>query len=106
MTFAIQGRLVLTFGMVGAALWASSALAADGKAVYEKTCAACHATGVANAPKFGDKAAWGPRVATGKDALVASVTKGKGAMPPKGGAADLSDDDLKAAVEYLMAAVK
>jgi cytochrome c5 len=70
--------------------------------VYDKTCVACHATGVANAPKFGDKAAWAPRIATGKDALVASVVKGKGAMPPKAGAGDLKDDDIKAAVDYML----
>jgi len=85
---------------------APAAMAADGKAVYEQTCAMCHATGVANAPKFGDKAAWAPRVATGKSALVASVTNGKGAMPAKGGNAALTAGDLDAAVDYLMAAAK
>jgi cytochrome c5 len=85
---------------------AQGAMAADGKAVYEQTCAMCHASGVANAPKFGDKAAWAPRVATGKSALVASVTNGKGAMPPKGGNAALTQGDLDAAVDYLMAAAK
>ncbi len=89
-----------------AALAAAPAFAADGKAVYEKTCFACHATGVANAPKFGDKAAWAPRAATGKDALVKSVLGGKGAMPPKGGAGDLSEDDVKAAVDYLLGAAR
>lgn len=96
---------VLTFGIVAAAA-GSSAIAADGKAVYDKTCAMCHAAGVANAPKFGDKAAWAPRVATGRDALIASVLKGKGAMPPKGGAADLSEDDVKAGVDYMVGAAK
>ena len=91
---------VLSLGM------AASAMAADGKAVYEKTCVTCHGTGVANAPKLGDKAAWGPRVGTGKAALLASVKGGKGAMPPKGGNADLTDDDLSAAVDFLMSAAK
>ncbi len=95
--------VALAFGMASAGSWA---FAADGKAVYDKTCVACHATGVANAPKFGDKAAWAPRVATGKDALVKSVLGGKGAMPPKGGASDLAEDDVKAAVDYLLSAVK
>lgn len=85
---------------------ASGVVAADGKAVYEKTCVACHATGVANAPKFGDKANWGPRVATGKAMLVTSVKNGKGAMPPKAGNAALSDDDLAAAVDFMLSAVK
>ncbi len=85
---------------------ASTAMAADGKAVYEQTCAMCHAAGVANAPKFGDKAAWAPRVATGKAALVASVKTGKGAMPPKAGNAALGDADIAAAVDYILANVK
>jgi cytochrome c5 len=85
---------------------AATALAADGKGVYEATCALCHAAGVAGAPKFGDKAAWAPRIATGKAALVGSVTKGKNAMPPKGGNAALTDADIAAAVDYITAAAK
>ena len=85
---------------------ASTAMAADGKAVYEQTCAMCHAAGVANAPKLTDKAAWAPRVATGKAALVASVTQGKGAMPAKAGNAALADADIAAAVDYILANVK
>ena len=97
----------MTAGLLAlATLGFASAAMADGKAVYEQTCAMCHATGVANAPKFGDKAAWGPRIATGKAALVASVTNGKNAMPPKGGNAALTPADLSAAVDYLMAAAK
>lgn len=88
------------------ALPGSLALAADGKSVYDSTCVACHATGVANAPKFGDKAAWAPRVATGKDALVKSVLTGKGAMPPKAGNAGLAEADIKAAVDYMVGAAK
>lgn len=103
MHFSFARLAFLGFG-IAAAL--PSAFAADGKAVYDKTCVACHASGVANAPKFGDKAAWAPRAATGKDALLASVIKGKGAMPPKAGAADLKDDDIKAAIEFMLAAVK
>jgi len=103
MRFSNLRLALLAFGI---APLAAPVLAADGKAVYDKTCVACHATGVANAPKFGDKAAWAPRLATGKDALVASVIKGKGVMPPKAGAADLKDDDIQAAVEFMMAAAK
>jgi cytochrome c5 len=84
----------------------STAMAADGKAVYEATCAMCHAAGVANAPKLGDKAAWGPRLGAGKAALVASVTNGKGAMPAKGGNAALSADDIGAAVDFMTTAAK
>ena len=103
MTFATSGRSLLTFGII---VVAGPAFAADGKATYDKTCSVCHASGVANAPKFGDKAAWAPRIATGKDALLQSVLKGKGAMPPKAGAADLSDDDIKSAIEFMTAAAK
>jgi len=85
---------------------AGAAVAADGKALYTQTCAACHASGVAGAPKLGDKAAWVSRVAAGNQALLASVLKGKGAMPPKGGNASLSDEDAKAAVDYMVSAVK
>ena len=84
----------------------TTAMAADGKAVYDATCVACHAAGVANAPKLGDKAAWAPRVATGKDSLVKSVVAGKGAMPPKAGNANLPEADIKAAVDYMLASVK
>jgi len=84
----------------------SVAVAADGKAVYDSTCVACHASGVANAPKLGDKAAWGPRVATGKAALLASVKNGKGAMPPKAGNAKLTDEEITAAIDYMLASVK
>lgn len=80
--------------------------AAKGKSVYDAACMACHAAGVAGAPKAGDKAAWAPRLKTGKDALYASVLKGKGAMPPKGGNASLSDADVKAAVDYLTGLAK
>jgi cytochrome c5 len=87
----------------GLALSSGIATAADGKAVYSQTCAACHANGVANAPKLADKAAWEPRVKAGKDLLIVSVLKGKGAMPPKGGNASLSEEDVRAAVDYIVA---
>jgi cytochrome c5 len=77
--------------------------AADGKAVYDKSCGACHNN---MDPKLGDKAKWGPLIKQGTDALVASVVKGKGTMPPKGGAAAASNDDIKAAVEYIMSKAK
>lgn len=104
MTFATSGRAVLTFGIAFAALAATDAFA-DGKATYEKTCSVCHASGVANAPKYGDKTAWAPRIATGADALLASVVKGKGAMPPKAGTT-LSDAELKEAIGYMTTAAK
>ena len=76
--------------------------AADGKKTYDAACAMCHAAGVAGAPKTGDKAAWKPRIAQGKDVLYTSAIKGKNLMPPKGGAASLPDADIKAAVDYLV----
>jgi cytochrome c5 len=79
---------------------------AKGKAVYDQACFACHMTGAAGAPKFGDVAAWTPRVAQGMDALYQSSINGKGAMPPKGGRLDIADADIKAAVAYMVDAVK
>ncbi len=93
----------------GAALMVSAQAAmADGKATYDGACFACHATGAANAPKFGDKAAWGPRIAKGMDALYASALNGVPgtAMAAKGGRADLSDEAVKAGVDYMVNAAK
>ena len=103
MNFARTGLGFLAFGI---ATLAGTAMAADGKAVYDKVCVVCHAAGVANAPKFGDKAAWAPRIATGSAALLKSAAEGKNAMPARGGAADLSDAELKAAVDYLVGKAK
>jgi cytochrome c5 len=80
--------------------------AAAGKKLYDASCMACHAAGVAGAPKIGDKAAWAARAKAGIDALAASAIKGKGAMPPKGGAAAATDADIRAAVEYMLAQSK
>jgi cytochrome c5 len=79
---------------------------ATGQKIYKQSCQACHANGVANAPKPGDKAAWAPRIATGIDAMLAVAKKGKGAMPPKGTCMGCSDDDLKAAIEYMVSQSK
>jgi cytochrome c5 len=78
----------------------------DGKKIYDSTCTACHATGAAGAPKAGDKSAWAQRLKTGMNALYAGALKGKGAMPPKGGNAALTEADLKAAVDYLAGLAK
>ncbi len=85
---------------------APAAAGANGKKIYDASCVACHATGVAGAPKFGDKALWAPRLKAGMDAVYGVALKGKGAMPPKGGNTALSDADVKAAVDYMVAAVK
>jgi len=85
---------------------AAPAKAGDGKALYETACMACHAAGVANAPKLGDKAAWAPRMKSGMETLYTSVIKGKGAMPPKGTAMSASDAEIKASVDYMVSSVK
>jgi cytochrome c5 len=85
---------------------ATPVAAVNGEALYKQACTVCHAAGVAGAPKTGDKAAWAPRAALGVDALTASVIKGKGAMPPKGGAMSASDAEIKAAVQYLLDTAK
>ena len=77
-----------------------------GKKTFETVCTACHGTGVLGAPKFGDKAAWAPRIAQGKDKLYQSALHGKNAMPAKGGNSALPDADVKAAVDYMVSAAK
>ena len=72
-----------------------------GEEIVKGVCSACHATGVANAPKIGDKAAWGARLGAGLNGLLQSAIKGKGGMPPKGGTTDLSDYELARAIVYM-----
>jgi cytochrome c5 len=74
-----------------------------GEEIYKAQCAACHAAGVANSPKFGDAAAWSARIATGYDALLNSALKGKGAMAAQGGG-DFEDAEIGRAVVYMTAA--
>ena len=92
---------------------AAAPAAADadhGKSVYNKTCALCHGVGAAGAPKPGDQADWTPRIAQGMDVIymhsIEGYTGEKGVMPARGGAATLSDDDVKAAVDYMVAQSK
>lgn len=77
-----------------------------GKSIYNKTCAMCHAAGVAGAPKPGDKADWEPRIAQGMELLfkhaIEGFTGSRGLMPAKGGNAALTDDEVKAAVQYMV----
>jgi|GEM_PF-111592 len=77
-----------------------------GEKLYRAACFACHSSGVAGAPKFGDRAAWAPYVATGVDAMLRIVMQGKGAMPPKGGAPAASEEDIRAAVQYMIDAAQ
>jgi cytochrome c5 len=94
------GAAVVANGVIPAAQ------AADGKGIYDKACMACHAAGVAGAPKLGDKAAWKDRIVQGNDTLYTHALKGftgkKGMMPPKGGNMSLSDADVKASVDYMV----
>ncbi|TMH80477.1 MAG: cytochrome c5 family protein [Betaproteobacteria bacterium] len=73
-----------------------------GEEIYKSVCTACHATGIAKAPKFGDRRDWAPRIREGQKELVRVALKGEGAMPPKGGAADLSDIEVERAVVYMV----
>ena len=77
----------------------------DGATIYNSVCGACHNTGAAGAPKIDDKGAWAPRLGQGKDGLIKSLTTGKGAMPPKGGA-NLSDAEIKGVIDYVLGKVK
>ena len=83
-----------------------AALPVDGSAAYETACAACHGAGIAGAPKVGDKAAWAPRIAQGKDTLYKHAIVGfngkTGVMPAKGGRADWPDDLIKQAVDHIL----
>jgi cytochrome c5 len=88
----------------------AAAAAADGKAIYAQACTACHTMGIAGAPKTGDKVAWADRAKQGSAKLYEHAIKGftgkAGVMPAKGGNATLSDDAVKAAVDYMLAQSK
>ena len=75
------------------------------KEIYDATCVACHGSGVLNAPKFGDKAGWADRIAKGNDTLLKNAINGLNAMPPRGGNAGLSDEDVKRTLDYMLASV-
>lgn len=101
--------------MAGASAVANSVIptasaAGKGESTYNGLCAACHAAGVAGAPKTGDKANWGPRIAQGKETLYTHAIKGfqgkAGMMPAKGGNPALSDADVKAAVDFMVSKVQ
>jgi cytochrome c5 len=89
-----------------AAAMPAAAIPKDGTAAYETACAACHGAGIAGAPKVGDKAAWAPRVAQGKDTLYKHAIQGlngkTGVMPAKGGRTDWPDDLIKQAVDHIL----
>lgn len=101
----MQKNTLIKATLISACVSFSAATIAEddaGKKTYEDACRVCHDAGVANSPKFGDKEAWAPRIATGIEALYTTSLKGKGAMPAKGGRADISDEAVKAAVDYMV----
>lgn len=85
---------------------AAAPAARSGKEVYDTSCFICHATGAAGAPMLGNAEAWAPRIAAGMDAMMSTVFNGKGAMPPRGTCGNCSDDELRAAVEYMVESSK
>ncbi len=103
---AINDRLqpVEKVALLGDAAPAAANAAVSGADIVAKTCNACHGTGVLNAPKIGDKDAWQSRLDAngGIDGLVKSAIAGKGAMPPKGGNATLTSEQIKAAIEHML----
>ena len=78
----------------------------EGKVIYEGVCHTCHAAGLLGAPKFGDKGAWGPRIAKGTATLHQHALQGFNAMPAKGGNADLLDVEVTNAVDYMVSQAK
>ena len=100
---SFQLALPALLGVVALALWATASNAQDGQATYEKTCAACHAKAVGGAPRADDSAVWQTRLArNGYSGLFDSALRGKGAMPPKGGNAALSEDEVMSAVMHML----
>lgn len=81
---------------------AQAAETRSGAEVYDMVCHVCHSTGVLNSPKLGDAPAWSARLAKGTEALYASSINGLNQMPPKGGRPDLSDDEIRLAVDYML----
>ncbi len=100
--FSIKKVLFVT--LAASAFSAASLAEDDVEAKYNKSCAICHASGVAGAAKTGDVEAWKPRLEKGMDALLVSVNNGLNAMPPKGMCTDCSEDDYKALIKYMSTA--
>jgi cytochrome c5 len=105
--YVLLSVLVLAaFAFVAAAAASETKKEKSGEAVYKQYCFACHATGVAGAPKLGDKAAWEPRVKTGKDTLLKKAMSGLNAMPPKGTCMECSEQEIKNAIDFMLSKIK
>jgi cytochrome c5 len=90
----------------GGAVASAGGAPKSGEDVYKASCVACHDAGIGGAPKFGDKGQWKPRLAKGVDTLHTNAITGINAMPPKGTCMSCSDDEIKAAVDYILAKSK
>lgn len=95
--------IFITSAALAVFLFSLPSHAADGQEVYSNNCAVCHDT---MPPKLGDKKAWESRLKEDQNALIAAIVNGKGTMPPKGGNASLSEEDIKAALNYMLDQVK
>ena len=99
---APDGQVTMAGQTTASAVTATTEAGRAGDAVYNKSCVACHSSGVAGAPKLGDAAAWASRLAQGVEAVYANAIKGIRGMPPRGTCMDCSDNEIKATVDYIL----
>ncbi|NYT64615.1 cytochrome c5 family protein [Alcaligenaceae bacterium] len=90
--------------LMGAGISSTAVASSDpiGEKLYRSSCMVCHTTGAANAPRLGNKAAWAPLIEQGMDSMLDVAIKGKGGMPPRGGAMKADDNEIRAAIEYMV----
>ena len=99
---AAQAIAMLTLASALAPVFAQEQAQRSGQSIVSMQCAKCHGSGVAGAPKIGDREAWSARVKSGVEPLVRSAIKGHGGMPSRGGMADLTDPEIRDAVIYMV----
>lgn len=104
LSFAVSAKLMMLCCGLGLANAAAAQSLKSGEQVYKEVCFACHATGVTNAPKFGDKKMWAPLIAEGQAVLTAHAWVGVRAMPARGGNPNLSQEEFSRAVAYMVRA--
>lgn len=97
-----EGSVTIEAGSTGETTAKATATGDVGQQIYDKYCHTCHGTGLAGAPKFGDKGDWAPRISTGMETLVKHAIMGIKAMPPKGTCTECSDEDIKKTVEFMV----